>query len=69
MKYILNLGSFILIAVDEWPGLNKRRYFRLTAKCVFDRENKVLFLPLGWINQVHLSDEDLNDIINSILDQ
>ena len=69
MKYILNSGSFISIAVDEWSDLNKRRYLGMTAKCIFDGESKVLFLSLRRICQVHLSGEDLNDIMNSILDQ
>ena len=69
MKYILKSGSFISIAVDEWSDLNKRRYLGLTARCIFDGESKILFLSLERIYQVHLSAEDLNDLIDLILDQ
>lgn len=57
MKYILNSGSFISIAIDEWSDLNKRRFLGITAKCLFQKESKVLFISLKNISSFHTDNE------------
>ena len=67
MKYILNSGSFISIAIDEWSDLNKRRYLGVTARCLYDGEIQVLFIALDHVTEVHANNDIIKERLFTIL--
>lgn len=68
IKYLLITSSFISISVDEWSDFNKKRYLGVTAKCIQNGSISTYFLALKNIISMHINGEELNDTLNSILE-
>lgn len=67
------MGNFVsqpgIYYLDEWSDLSKRRFLRLTARCLHDGHVKTYFLSLNKIVAIHLNSTELNNIFNQSLDK